>query len=58
MHAFYNLASHPECVEQLREEVEAVVAQEGWTKLAMTRLVKMDSFYKETMRVYGLGCGE
>ncbi|KAJ7269675.1 cytochrome P450 [Mycena rebaudengoi] len=51
LQALYNLAIAPEYVEALREEVEAVVGAEGWTKGAMTRMVLLDSFLKETMRV-------
>jgi hypothetical protein len=49
------LASHPEYIQPLREEVEIVVGKEGWTKTAMSQLVKMDSFFKEAMRLNGLG---
>jgi cytochrome P450 len=51
LQALYNLATAPEYVEALREEVAAVVGAEGWTKGAMTRMVLLDSFLKETMRV-------
>ena len=35
----------------LRQEIEAMVAEEGWTKAAMDRLPKMDSFLCETQRL-------
>jgi len=47
----YSLLSHPEYIEPLREEVEAVVAEEGWTKAAMDKMHKIDSFVRETMRI-------
>lgn len=34
----------------LREEVEEVVRREGWTHAAIAKLVKIDSFIKETLR--------
>ncbi|KAH9975536.1 cytochrome P450 [Lactifluus volemus] len=51
----YRLLSNPECIEPLREEVEAVVAEEGWTKAAMDKMYKIDSLVRETQRLDGLG---
>jgi cytochrome P450 len=53
----YRLLSNPKYIEPLRQEVEAVVAEEGWTKAAMDKLHKVDSFLKETQRVDGLATG-
>jgi len=50
----YRLLANPEYIEPLRREVEAVVAEEGWTKAAMDKLHKIDSFLKETQRIDGL----
>ena len=50
----YRLLANPEYIEPLRQEVEAVVAEEGWTKATMDKLHKIDSFLKETQRVDGL----
>ncbi len=47
------LAAHPECVETLRMEVESVIKEEGSTKAAMGRMNQLDSFLKETQRLYG-----
>ncbi|KAJ7717646.1 cytochrome P450 [Mycena maculata] len=51
LHAFYTLASHPEYVQPLREEIESVTKSEGWTKAAMGKMVKLDSFMKESSRL-------
>jgi len=51
----YCLLANPEHIEPLRQEVEAVVAEEGWTKAAMDKMHKIDSFLRETQRVDGLG---
>lgn len=48
------LAAYPEYIQPLREEVEAVVRDNGWTKEAMDKLYKVDSFIKETQRVKGM----
>ncbi|TFK24507.1 cytochrome P450 [Coprinopsis marcescibilis] len=48
------LACHPEYVEPLREEIERVVAQKGWTKDAILQMTKLDSFVTEATRVSGL----
>lgn len=53
-HALYDLAAHPECLEPLREEVETVVASDGWTKAGLNKMWKVDSFLKESHRWNGL----
>jgi len=50
-HLLYELATRPEYVQPLRDEVEEVIKQEGWTKSAASKLRKLDSFIKETMRL-------
>ncbi|PBK94083.1 cytochrome P450 [Armillaria gallica] len=52
-YALFMLAAHPECVETLRTEVESVIKEEGNTKAAMGRMNQLDSFLKETQRLYG-----
>jgi hypothetical protein len=51
----YRLAAGPEFADGLREEVEAVIATDGWTKSAMGKMRKVDSFIKEAQRLEGLG---
>ncbi|KAJ7574537.1 cytochrome P450 [Mycena floridula] len=53
--ALYFLADHPELVPSLREEVEEVISTEGWTKTAMGKMKKLDSFIKESGRLTGTG---
>ena len=53
-HALYDLASMPEYIEPLREEVEPIIAEEGWTKNAITTMSKLDSFLKESTRIHGI----
>ncbi|KAF8691943.1 hypothetical protein AX14_002699 [Amanita brunnescens Koide BX004] len=50
-HSLYNLATYPEYVQPLREEVEAVIQEQGWSKASITKMTKLDSFIKETMRL-------
>ena len=57
-HALLALAYRPEYIQPLREEIESVIAEEGWTKVAMTRMRKLDSFLKENQRVTGVGARE
>ena len=54
-HALLHLAAEPKYIQPLREEVEAIVAAEGWTKAAMGKMWKIDSFLKESQRVNGVG---
>jgi hypothetical protein len=49
-HALYTLAPKPEWIQPLREEVENIVKQEGMTKSAMQKMVKLDSFFRENSR--------
>jgi cytochrome P450 len=49
-HALYDLAVMPQYLQPLHDEVEAVVSEEGWTKSAMSKLYKVDSFLKESLR--------
>ncbi|KAJ4477563.1 cytochrome P450 [Lentinula aciculospora] len=53
--ALYQLAAHPEVIVPLREEVEATVEEFGWTKEAVGKMRKLDSFMKETLRFSGGG---
>jgi cytochrome P450 len=53
--ALFYLAASPNLAEPLREELQAVTAEHGWTKQAMDHLIKMDSFLKESQRLMGLG---
>jgi len=55
----YDLATHPEHVQPMREEVEAALQEGGWTPAAIGKLSKVDSFVKESLRLsvvdaYGL----
>ncbi|KAJ3478571.1 hypothetical protein NLI96_g9660 [Meripilus lineatus] len=54
-HALYHLAQNPQYILPLREEVEKVVAEEGWTKNAMQKMRKVDSFLRECQRHHSLG---
>ena len=42
-------------MELLREEAEAITAADGWTKAAMGKMRKLDSFLKESQRYNGIG---
>ncbi|KAM5539657.1 hypothetical protein V8D89_006766 [Ganoderma adspersum] len=52
--ALYRLATLPETVDLLREEVESLVAEEGWTAGAIGKMTRLDSFLKETQRYTGV----
>lgn len=47
----YHLAAYHQYVDPLREEVEAVVQEEGWTKSAIDKMYKIDSFVREVLRM-------
>ncbi|EEB91421.1 hypothetical protein MPER_10218, partial [Moniliophthora perniciosa FA553] len=52
---FLYLACHPELHGPLREEIEGIVEEEGWTKSAVARMRKLDSVLKEAQRLAGNG---
>ncbi|EIW83355.1 cytochrome P450 [Coniophora puteana RWD-64-598 SS2] len=54
-HALFNLAANPAWIKPLREEVDAVVETEGWSKTALVKMRKIDSFLKESARLNTIG---
>jgi len=50
----YRLLANPEYQKPLREEVIAVIKEEGWTKAGVDKMHKIDSFLRETQRLDGL----
>lgn len=58
--ALFDLVSHPEYINLLREEVQKVQAEDGlrWTKASIAKLRKMDSFMKESQRFRPPGLGK
>ncbi|ESK86169.1 cytochrome p450 [Moniliophthora roreri MCA 2997] len=50
-HALFNLMLRPELIKSLRDEVEHIIQDEGWTKTAMGKMRLLDSFLKESQRV-------
>ncbi|TEB39793.1 cytochrome P450 [Coprinellus micaceus] len=50
----FDLAARPEYIQPLREEIEEVISQHGWTKDAFSRMHKLDSVIKESSRLGGL----
>ena len=50
----YRLLAHPEYIEPLHQEVDAVIREEGWTKAGIDMMHKIDSFLRETQRVDGI----
>jgi hypothetical protein len=55
----YNLALYPEYQEPLRKELQEVLAADNGilTKAGITKLKKMDSFMRESQRLYPGGAG-
>ncbi|EGN97697.1 hypothetical protein SERLA73DRAFT_75354 [Serpula lacrymans var. lacrymans S7.3] len=54
-HALFYLAAYPQYINQLRKEVETVIEEDGWSKDALARMHKVDSFLKETLRLECIG---
>ncbi|KAI9060501.1 cytochrome P450 [Trametes sanguinea] len=53
-HAIYHIAEHPEYLQTLREEIEPIVKEEGWTKTGMAKMWKLDSLLRESQRHNGI----
>lgn len=51
----FNLATYPEYIPILKEEIDTVLEESGgvWTLDSMSKLKKMDSFMKESLRYNG-----
>ncbi|KAH8818709.1 cytochrome P450 [Flagelloscypha sp. PMI_526] len=56
-HSIFDLAQNPQYVEILREEIESIVAEDGWSKESLQKMVKLDSFAKESQRLWGIAPG-
>ncbi|RPD64699.1 cytochrome P450 [Lentinus tigrinus ALCF2SS1-7] len=54
-HALLDLAAYPEYIQPLREEIEGIISAEGWSKAAMGKMWKVDSFLRESQRINGIG---
>lgn len=54
LNALYDLDLRPEVIEELRQEIRDVFASDNsqWRKQTMTKLVKLDSFIKESARFH------
>lgn len=56
-HALLHLAANSEYIQPLREEVEDIVKKEGWSKVSLSKMRKVDSFLRECQRIYSINCG-
>ncbi|KAJ7149214.1 cytochrome P450 [Mycena crocata] len=54
-HALFDLTLHPENFLPMREEAERIVKEEGWSKVALNNMFKIDSFLRESQRMHGNG---
>lgn len=53
--ALIDISRNPDVVQPMREEIVAVVSENGWTKAALQKLKLMDSFLKESQRYTPMG---
>ncbi|PCH35799.1 cytochrome P450, partial [Wolfiporia cocos MD-104 SS10] len=53
----FQIASQPEYIAILREDILDAIKAEGWTKGSVNSMWKLDSFIKETQRWQGFGIG-
>ncbi|KAH9895311.1 cytochrome P450 [Cubamyces lactineus] len=50
----HHLAEQPEYLQHLRDEIELIVKEEGWTKAALGKMWKVDGVPREAQRVNGI----
>lgn len=56
--AFYSIATVPELIPEMREEISTVLKEYGtFTTAALQKMKKLDSFLREVMRIYPLSFG-
>lgn len=51
---FYDLLSHPDCIDPLRKEIREVFGKDmpaDFTPNKLDKLLKLDSFLKESQRI-------
>ena len=53
--ALQNMAMYPECRHACIAEAEEAIGLYGWTRECIDSLALLDSFFKESMRLNGLG---
>lgn len=53
-HVLFDLAARPEYIEPMRKEAQNVIESEGWSKTAIAKLYKIDSFIHESIRYSSL----
>lgn len=51
IHVLFDLCAAPDYVQPLRDEVQKVIGEHGWTVAAINRMKKLDSFMKESQRL-------
>ena len=51
LNAIFDIAQHPEIIDELREEVNSVIQDKGWTKQGLDSLRKVDSLMTESQRL-------
>ena len=52
-HAILHLADEPAIVQAIREQTEKIVDEEGWTKVSLSKMTKLDAFLRESQRLNG-----
>lgn len=51
IHALFDLCANRQFIQPLREEIEQVIGEHGWSMVAISKLQKLDSFIKESQRL-------
>ena len=50
-HILCDLASHPEYIGPLRDEVNGLILKHSWHKMTLMKMKKLDSVIKESLRL-------
>ncbi|KAH8828949.1 cytochrome P450 [Flagelloscypha sp. PMI_526] len=53
-HVLFDLATNPQYIDPLREEIETITNEHGWSKTSLQKMRKLDSLMKESTRMWGI----
>jgi hypothetical protein len=53
-HALFWMLATPDCIQPIRAEVQAIVSSEGFSRGALSKMHKLDSFIRESARLNGV----
>lgn len=56
-HALFDVVAYQQYIEPLRDEVKSLIDEHGWNKTSISKMYKLDSFLRESIRISGVSTG-